>query len=70
MIDKGYTVNYSSYKFEDSYLLSSYTSSTYLITEELIPINVTSINYSLNMIYYHNNWSLEINANLPNIFSI
>ncbi|AAK43280.1 hypothetical protein SULI_04680 [Saccharolobus solfataricus] len=62
-------VNYSSYQIHGSEILYSYSNSSYLIQEKLTPINITSVNYILQISYFPN-WTLDISTNLPNIFSI
>ncbi|QGA68010.1 hypothetical protein [Sulfolobus sp. E11-6] len=62
-------VNYSLYQLHGSEIIYSYSNSSYLIEEKLIPINITSVNYVVKILYFPN-WTLSISTNLPNVFSI
>ncbi|ADX86115.1 hypothetical protein [Saccharolobus islandicus] len=62
-------VNYSSYQLHGSEILYSYSNSSSIIDEKLIPINITSVSYVVRISYFPN-WTLSISTNLPNIFSI
>ncbi|WP_029365956.1 hypothetical protein [Saccharolobus islandicus] len=62
-------VNYSSYQLHGSEILYSYSNSSCIIDEKLIPINITSVSYVVRISYFPN-WTLSISTNLPNIFSI
>jgi len=62
-------VNYSSYQLRGSEILYSYSNSSCIIDEKLIPINITSVSYVVRISYFPN-WTLSISTNLPNIFSI